>query len=140
MAEARRLSNSIARVALVAAGIAAGVWTIAVFPTFLSENLVLSVSRAIIAGEFYRPEVLADIEAKINRDRATKLRASMLGKAVLVPLRRVENAIRAGGQGDMDQNLESLTLAIDDVLMRSPHEPLLWLVRFWLENTRNGLQ
>jgi hypothetical protein len=115
-------------------------WALAVFPVFWSENTVIDVARAVTAGEAFKPEILAAVEARTETNSGSKLRSSVLSKAAVIRLRQAENAIHADDTELTDQSIESLSRIVDESLLAAPSDPFLWLVRFWLDNTRSGLR
>jgi hypothetical protein len=135
-----RSGTTLTRLLLIIAGAMASAWAVATFPVFRSENLISSVARGVRAGDIYKPEILAAAEARIQNDRNLTQRSSGLSNAVLVRLRRTEDAINAGDQDIIDRNLELLSQIIDQSLADAPNDPFLWLVWFWLDNVRTGLR
>jgi hypothetical protein len=129
-----------ARLIVAIAGAMAMAWAIAVFPVFWSENVIVDVARAVIAGEAFKPDVLAAVEARTETNSGSKLRSSVLGRAAVIRLRQAEDAIRAGDPELINQRLESLALILDETFRNAPNDPFLWLVWFWLDTTRNGLR
>ncbi len=127
------------RAALAAAGFAAIAWSAVAMPALLSEQVVVRAGRAIAAGEGYRAEVLDAIESRIAPERVAKLRSSVLGDVAVIRLRLAELAIRANA-GRIDERLDALRESTALALANAPGDSFLWLARFWLENTRNGLQ
>lgn len=132
-------NKSTVRLALGIAGVMAMGWALAVFPVFWSENVVTDVGSAVIAGEAFKPSVLAAVEALTESDSRFKLRSSVLGKAAVIRLRQAEDAMRGGAPGLVDQRLESLARIVNETFQNAPNDPLLWLVKYWLDTTRNGL-
>ena len=126
------------RLILAIAGVVAMAWAISVFSVFWSENVIIDVARAVTAGEVFKPEVLAAVEARTKANDGSTLRSSMLGKAAVIRLRLAEDAIRLGNRERIDQSLDSLAQIVDETLLNAPSDPFLWLVRFWLDSTRNG--
>lgn len=115
-------------------------WAIIVSPVFWWENAIVDVARAVIAGEVFKPEVLAAVEARTETGSSSMLRSSALGKAAVIRLRQAEDAIRAGDPEVVDQRLDSLAGIVDETFRNAPDDPFLWLVRFSLDTTRNGLR
>ena len=132
--------NNSARLILAIAGAAAMAWAFAVFPVFWSENAIVDVATAVTDGDAFKPEILAAVEARTETGSGLKLRSSVLSKAAVIRLRQAENAIRADDTELTDQSLESLSRIVDESLLNAPYDPFLWLVRFWLDNTRSGLR
>jgi hypothetical protein len=131
---------NIARFILVTAGAAAMAWPVIAFPVFWRENVIVDVARAVFAGEAFKPEVLAAVEARTETDSGSMLRSSVLGKAAVIRLRQAEDAIRTGSPELVDQRLESLAQILRETFRNAPDDPFLWLTQFWLDTTRNGLR
>ena len=129
-----------ARLILAFAGAMTMAWAFAVFPVFWSENVIVDVARSVIAGEAFKPDVLAAVEALTETNSGSMLRSSVLGKAAVIRLRQAEDAIRAGSPELIDQRLNSLAQIVHETFRNAPSDPFLWLVWFWLDTTRNGLR
>jgi hypothetical protein len=97
-----------------------------------------SVASAIVAGDAFKPNVLAGVESLTERNR--KLRSAMLGKAMIIRLRQAEDAQRSGNSDLVDQRLKSLSEIVDETFRNAPDDPFLWLTEFWLDATRNGMR
>jgi|SRR5579862_1610809 len=132
--------TNIARLILALAGVLAMAWAIAVFPVFWSENAIVDVARAIFAGEVFKPDVLAAVDAPTETGSSSTLRSAVLGKVAEIRLRQAENALRAGDPEVIKPKLESLTRIVQESLRNAPDDPFLWLVWFWLDSSRNGVQ
>jgi hypothetical protein len=132
--------NNIARLVLAIVGVVAIAWVIAVFPVFWSEKVIIDVAGEVINGNIFKPEILAAVEAQTETNSGPMRRSSVLGKAAVIRLRQAEDAIRAGDPEMQDQKLESLGRIVDKTFLNAPSDPFLWLVRFWLDSTRNGLR
>jgi hypothetical protein len=111
-----------------------------VLPTVWSEEAISQVAPHLIAGEAYKPEILAALEARLDDRGSAGLRASALGKAAVIRLRHAEDALGNGDRPTIDARLDSLGRAVDDALANAPADSFLWLVLFWLDNTRDGPQ
>jgi hypothetical protein len=131
---------TIARLILAITGVLAMAWAVAVIPVFYSENTIVDVAGAVIAGEAFKAEVLAAVGARTEDNGHSTLRSSVQGKAAVIRLRQAEDAIRAGDPELVKQKLESLGRGVQETLRNAPDDPFLWLARFWLDTTRNGLR
>jgi hypothetical protein len=116
------------------------VWAIAVFPTFSSEIPVVAVSKAVAAGEAFKPGVLAALDARVESDAGFNVRSAVLGHVAIIRLRQTEEAIRLGDAGVIDRDIKSLSSALDATLQNAPSESFLWLARFWLKNYAEGFK
>jgi hypothetical protein len=132
--------TNIARLVFAIAGAMAMAWAIAVIPVFWSENVIVDVARAIVAGEVFKPDVLAAVDAPTETASDSMLRSAVLSKAAVIRLRQAEDAIRAGDPKLIKLKLESLTRIVQETLRNAPDDPLLWLVSFWLDTSRNGVR
>ena len=132
--------TNIARLFLTIAGLMAMAWAYAVFPVFWSQNVVVDVGAAVIAGEAFKPDVLAAVATLTETNSKSMVRPSVLGKATAIRVRQAEDAIRAGVPQLIDQRLESLTRIGDETFRNAPNDPFLWLIWFWLDTIRNGMR
>jgi hypothetical protein len=135
-----RVANDTARWIVALAGTLAMAWAIAVFPTFSSEMVIVDVAKAVAAGEAFRPEVLAAVDAQSDHSDGQSVRSLILGKAAIIRLRLAEDAIRVGDSKQIDRRLGSLSTILDTALSNAPADSFLWLARFWVDNIRNGFR
>jgi hypothetical protein len=132
-----RVRGALARAFIVAVATSAIAWVMLAFPQLRAGAAVSEIAAHLIAGEAYKPDVLDALDAELAR-RATALRPASLSKVAVVRLRRAEEAIGSGDRDMIDVRLDALARSIDDALTNAPEDPFLWLVLFWLDNTRNG--
>ena len=112
------------------------VWAWSAIPTLWHERGIIDVSRAIIAGQSFKPTVLAAVD---NPDvDEGRLRASTLSNLAIIRLRRAEDALRAGIPDRISPALDAAARTIEAALAQNPSDSFLWLARFWLANTRSG--
>jgi hypothetical protein len=121
-------------------GLMAMAWACAAFPVFASENTILDVAGALIAGEVFKPEVLAAIDTRTNPESGSGFRAALLNRVVVIRQRRAEEAIRGRDAAVIDQRLESLSHTVDQTLSSAPDDAFVWFVKFWLASRRDGLR
>lgn len=133
-------SKNIARLGLGIAGAMAMAWAVAVFPVLWSEQVIADVGTAVMAGEAFKPNVLAAVETLTESDRGFKLRSSVLGKAAVIRLRQAEDAMRGGPPELVNRRLDSLAQILDETFRNAPADSLMWLTKYWLDTTRNGLR
>jgi hypothetical protein len=133
-----RVGLILARLFMLAVGVAAIAWTIAVMPKFRASAPIAEVAARIIAGETYKPDVLQALVAGLDRSGAPALRSSVLSKVAIIRLRQAENAIANDDRQLVDARFMALSRAIDEALMNAPYDPFLWLVLFSLDNTRSS--
>ena len=127
----------IARLFVATVGISGMLWAAAVVPVFWTDSTLVGVAKAVAVGEIFKPEILAAIDTRTEGD-SWVIRSSVLSSVVMIRLRRVEDAMKAGDPGRIDKSLQSLSRIIDQALSNAPNDSFLWLSRYWLFNTRNG--
>jgi hypothetical protein len=128
-----------ARIGMIAFALSALAWAIVVFPTFWLQAPIIRISGRIVAGEPFKTEALADVMPVVGEaETATLCRPAALRSAAIIRLRLAEQAVAAPEAPQIDQPLDSLHDAIDRSLACAPADPFLWVVLFWLENTRSG--
>ncbi len=129
-------SVTIVRLFLVVSGALAIVWALAVIPFFWSEGSIVNIAKAITAGEAFKPEVLAAVQAPNETNSDLRLRSSVLDKAAMIRLRQAENAYRSGDPEIIKQKVELLKRSVRGALQNAPDNSLLWLVWFWVNGMR----
>jgi hypothetical protein len=130
----------LARLCVVAFATAAIGWTVVVLPTLWSESAFAQVTIDVISREAHKPGDLGVLAAALDERRSASSRASDIRKAAVIRLRLAEDAIGGRDRQNIDSRLDSLAQAVDVSIANAPADAYLWLVRFWLENTRNGFQ
>ena len=136
----QRVNSSGIRPFLAVAGIAAIAWSLLVVPILSTERDIVSVANAVMAGEPFKAEILESVDAPTESKSGSAVRSSLLEKVVVIRLRQAENAIREGDSKLVSQKLQLLAEAMDDAFRNAPNDAFLWLVQFWLDNTRIGMQ
>jgi hypothetical protein len=135
---ARRVgSDTITRIALVAVGVAACAWATDAGRVFFRQTGFSDVAARIIAGDTYKPDAMDALASQITAQEQS-LRPSLRGKIAVFRLRQAENAIPIGDPHAVDQAFDTLSVSVDEALRDAPSEPFLWLVRYWLDNARDG--
>ena len=137
---ARTTKKNVTRLFLVTAGAGAMTWALVVAPVFWPESVIANVASAVVAGETFKPDVLAAVEALTENSGGRELRSSMLGKAAVIRLRQAEDSLRGGSPDLAKERLESLQQIVDRTFQNAPEDSLLWLTAFWLDSTRHGLR
>ncbi len=132
--------KNVTRLFLVTAGASAMIWAVAALPVFWPENVITNVAGAVVAGEAFKPDVLAAVEVLTEGAGGGKLRSSMLGHAAVIRLRQAEDSLRSGSPDLVNKQLESLERIVDRALKNAPEDSLLWLTAFWLDTARHGLR
>jgi len=122
-------------------GVAAVSWAGFVLPIVWRQAPVLSAAKAIIAGDSFKRDVLAQILLKSSEISGSKWRRpSSVADAAIVDVRLLEQAIGDGDQAAIDLRGRELETRIQSALSNEPADPYLWLVLFWLENARKGFR
>lgn len=120
-------------------GVAAIAWGLYAGSTFWRTSSLDQTARYIIAGETVKPAVLSVIEGGLqDAHLALWDRPSTLTNSAIVRLRILERAISSGDQTAVDAQAGLLQETVRRSLSESPTDSFLWVVLFWLENTRNG--
>ena len=133
------LANLTARVILCGFGAATMVWALYAAPIYWRASPLEQTAKYIIAGETIKPSILSAMEERLaGVDSGKWGRPSTLAHAAVIRLRLLENAIYRGDQKAIDRQSEQLQATTRQSLSSSPAESLLWLVLYWVENTRNG--
>lgn len=130
----------IARIVLVALGLAAISWGTIAFHTSRHVGPVERVAKRIIYGEPFRAETLAAMQPAIVAVEADEFcRPTALRAAAIVRLRRLESAIHAAARNATDDNRVLLRQSMLRSLGCAPADPYLWLVLYWTEMSQHGL-
>jgi hypothetical protein len=132
---------AVTRAGMIAFGLAAIAWGVAVLPIFWRQAPIERMAGRIVAGEPFKPEVLADAMPVVEEaETAAWCRAAALHAAAIIRLRLAEEAIATAERAAIDERLDRLRDTIGRSLACAPADPFLWLVLFWAENTRNGFR
>src|SRR5690349_17869668 len=126
------------RVVLAAVGVVAMVWGATVLPQYRSAGLLIDVAKAVMAGEAFKPEILANADLISERSNGASLRSAVMRSAVIIRLRRAEEAMRDGNSKIIDERVLSASSLIDQALLSAPDDSFLWLARFWVANVRRS--
>jgi hypothetical protein len=120
-------------------GCAGVAWGLLVFPSAWRHMPIERVASAIVAGDAFKPEVLA---AQIAQAEATPAplwcRPASLRSTATVRLALWEEAVASAAKQSVDVRIEALRDAIVRSLACSPAEPYLWLVLFTVDSSRTG--
>lgn len=120
-------------------GAATVVWVLYTYPIFWGQSGLKQTAEHIIAGEPFKPAILNAMSGSLVTATTSEWdRPSTLGKAAVIRLRLLEQAIADGDQKAIDEQMARLRTVVRQSLVNTPADPLLWLVLFWLENAQNG--
>jgi hypothetical protein len=125
------------RLALVAGGVGAMLWSGAVFRVFLIDAPEEDVSSRILIGEDFPSEALQ----YLDRDSDFRVKGAYpqgLRSASIIRLRRTELAIGSLNQIEVDADLASLQRSLTEALANTPTDSFLWLALFWSQNAAHG--
>jgi len=137
--KASRPSSLLFRCAVLAVAIISAAWAAYALPILSKQSPLQQMAPHIIDGRIFKPAVMTAMGEKVDAMMAAPLdRPAILGSAALFRLRVLELAIYDGPAENVDALMLSLDTTIRRSLANSPEDPFLWLVLFWLENTRNG--
>jgi hypothetical protein len=128
--------TAVVRLPIAAVALGAIAWAAFAFPKFWSEAVFVQIAPHVLAGEAYKPGILDSLVAR-PEIYVPAVRPSALSKIAVIHLRRAEETI-ASGAPDIDPRLDVLRQAVDESLASAPGDSFLWLVLFWLDNTRYG--
>lgn len=134
-------TRRVLRLFLVLFGAGAVMWGGYVFPTFWQQSALIRMAGRIVGGEPFMPEAIAGFKPMIDAAQDMEIcRPAALHSAAVVYLRHVEQTIANGDRLAMDRDTVTLDAMVRRSLACSPSDSFLWLVLFWLENTRNGFR
>jgi hypothetical protein len=134
-----KLCQAVARILLVVLGCAGVAWGIKTLPAFARQAPIERVATHVIAGDQFKPEVLAAFLPQVEAaERDEVCRPTILRSAAIIRTRMAEQAIV--NDQDIDAQLSALTESIRRALVCSPADSFLWVVLSWVESTRNGFQ
>lgn len=127
------------RLFAVSLGLVALVWGVALLPLFWNTAAVEVVARRFIAGEAFKSEALTKL-LEMHADGVTSIRplpSAARAKAV-VRLNAAELALARTDAANSDARLAEAAAAVDAALALAPADAYLWLLRYWIADTRNG--
>jgi len=127
------------RLATVLLGCVAILWGTFAFPIFWREAPLERIAQRVIFQENFKLDALLERAPAVEIVEAeAPCRPIALHSAAVIRLRLVEQTISIGETTEIDDRLDALKHSVVDALSCSPADSFLWLVLFWVENTRNG--
>jgi hypothetical protein len=137
------LSHAAARAFLVLLGAAALAWGAYTLPMFWRQSSIERTARHIIYGDRFKAEALFAMMPEIEAaEQAEICRPTALRAAAILRLRVSELAFDDGDRSSIPASIEPQLSALRDSIRRSlacsPADPFLWVVLYWVENTRVG--
>ena len=128
---------TLARALSVVIGLSAIAWGTATLPAFWADVTAEQLAQRILLGNIYRPEVLALQQPILDRiESEARCRPGAVRSAAIIQIRATEDAARRGE--NIEGRLASLRQEVDHSLGCAPADPLLWLVRYWVQNRATG--
>jgi len=120
-------------------GAATMLWAVYTAPVFWQAAPFEKTAKYIIAGENIKPAVVgAFVERLGGIESGENARPSILSNVAIIRLRLLERAIFNGDQKTIDKESRRLQVTTVNALSNNPADSFLWVVLFWVENTRNG--
>lgn len=114
-------------------------WALFTFPIFWQQSAIEQIEKHIIAGDSFKTNVLASLKPVLDALGQEKWdRPTVLGRVAVIDLRILEQTFVGSNRNEIDRLMKETDAAIRTSLANSPADPFLWLVLFWLENTKNG--
>lgn len=126
-----------ARTLICVFGAASIIWSVyatvsLVWPTSLDRT-----AKHIIQGDTFPGDTIISLAATLD-DVKGDGEPGVLRSVALIRLRALEKSTADGGSPNLDEDQLKLDAAIRRSLAKAPTDPFLWVVLYWLENTRNG--
>jgi len=126
------------RACLITLGMLSVAWGVFAFPAFWLQAPFDRLARQIIRGESFKLESLVEREPDMNSLEQQSICRPGLRSLAIVRLHILE-LLYASAQGPLiDSHIDALRSSILLSLRCSPADPFLWLILYWLENTRSG--
>ncbi|HEY5505326.1 MAG TPA: hypothetical protein VIK28_09220 [Sedimentisphaerales bacterium] len=133
------VSLGAARILICGFGGLAIAWALFTFPIFWQQSAIEQIEKHIIAGDSFKSDALKPLTPVLSALGQEKWgRPTALGGAAVIKLRLLEQAFVGSNQNALDRLMKETGETIRTSLANSPSDPFLWLVLFWLENTKNG--
>lgn len=133
------LCQAFARTLCIILGCAATAWAIKTLPVSARQAPIERVAAHVIAGDQFKPGVLLALLPQLETaERREVCQPTILRSAAIIRTRIAEQAIV--DDQDIDAQLSTLSGSIRRALACSPTDSFLWVVFYWVESTRNGLQ
>jgi hypothetical protein len=131
----------IGRSFVVILGCIAIVWGIIVLPVFWQESSTERIAGLVIAGDPFKPEILAQQLPIIDRiEKSGHCRPAALRSAAIIRLRMAETEMSNNGRKQIGGHLKPLSSVFRSSLSCAPADPFLWLVLYWVKFAQNGVQ
>lgn len=133
------LLSGLARSFCCLLGASAVVWGAYTFPIDWAQAGIIKTAVHIIAGDAFKPGALDEINASLDIvPQGEWQHPSVRSSIAILRLRALEQAMSNGNNQFIDRDMALLDASIRASLGTSPTDPYLWLVLFWLANTKDG--
>ncbi|WP_244485603.1 hypothetical protein [Bradyrhizobium tropiciagri] len=134
----RRAAAWLARGFLAAVACWSVAWGSVTLPVFVEQTRLDGARDLILRNVPVSDAELGDLVPLLSRAEAEKDCVPAIDRsAAVIRLRLAENALASGDQ--VDARMGELDAAVRKSLGCAPADPYLWVVLFWLRNTRQGL-
>ncbi|GKQ49989.1 hypothetical protein [Bradyrhizobium sp. Ce-3] len=134
----RRAAAWLARGFLAALACSSVAWGATSLPVFVAETRLDGARDLILRNVPVSDAELDDLGPLLSRTAAeTDCMPAIDRSVAVIRLRLAENALASGDR--VDDRMGELDTAVRKSLGCAPADPYLWLVLFWLRNTRQGL-
>jgi hypothetical protein len=118
-------------------GLAALAWAAIVLPQVWGAASAESLARRFIGGDSFREEAMTEAITTATAAARWPLPAAQRAEAVL-RLSLAERALARTDVAASDARLAQTATAVDAALTLAPADAYLWLLRYWLAETRDG--
>jgi hypothetical protein len=134
-----KLRHLVAHILLAFFGCGAVAWGIYGLPIFARQAPIERVAMHVIAGDPFKPEVLAAFMPQVeSAEQAAQCRPAASHSAAIIRVRFAERAIVDGE--NIDAQLSALRDSVQRSLACSPADSFLWFILYWVESVQNGFQ
>lgn len=130
-------AGTAARIVICGLSFLAVAWGVYVFPLLWRPMGIENTGKHIIAGDTFKDSALS-ILAKAVDENWNHADPSALKSVAYIRLRLVERAMAQGDTEALDGDLSRLDSSIRVALTKTPAEPFLWIMLYWVENVRDG--
>jgi hypothetical protein len=120
-------------------GVTAAVWGAYTFPVSWAQAGIIKTALHIVVGDTFKPGALEAINGFLDTIPHSQWQHPLvLSSIAILRLRSLEQATSDGDRASIDRQMRVLEESIESSLRTSPDDPYLWMVLFWLTNTKDG--
>lgn len=120
-------------------GIGAIAWGAVLFPLFREQAPLNRMAADILQGHKYGTPTLLDEIRQVEAERSSSCNPIGLHDAVVLRLALLGNAVGVGSKTLFDSAYGPLYDATRRSLSCAPADPFAWLILFWLDTSKHGL-